>query len=137
MKKYKTKQRQQLTLFFENNYDKQFTISQLADNIEGIGTSSLYRNVNQLVSEGLVRRFQSEESRKFLYQYIGNSDCDQHFHLKCNKCGRIEHMDNNFSDLFIKIVKSGNNFDIDASRTILFGFCLSCKENEAEDISIE
>lgn len=127
MKKYETKQRAQLSSFLEKHFDRQFTISQLADNIEGISLSSLYRNINQMVSEGLVRRFQPEKSRKFLYQYIGHSDCADHFHLKCHKCGCIKHMDHHSADLFVKVVKAGSNFDIDPDKTILSGLCLSCK----------
>lgn len=126
MKKYETKQREQLSLFFEKHFDRQFTISQLAGIIDGISLSSLYRNINQMVSEGLVRRFQPEKSRKFLYQYIGHSDCADHFHLKCNKCGCIKHMDHNSADLFVKAVKAGSSFDLDPHKTILIGSCLSC-----------
>lgn len=128
MKKYQTKQREQLMLFFEKHCDRQYTIEQLADRIAGIGISSLYRNMNLLVEEGLVRRSRQDTGRKSLYQYIGNDHCVNHLHMKCNKCGRIMHMDDTLEKLFIEAVKSNTEFDIDANKTVLFGSCASCEQ---------
>lgn len=126
MKKYQTKQREQLMLFFAEHCDRQYTIEQLADNISGIGISSLYRNMNLLVEEGLVRRSR-EDGRKFLYQYIGGGDCAHHLHLQCNKCGRILHMDNKIAASIAAAVQNDSDFAIDTSQTMLFGCCASCK----------
>ncbi len=127
MKEYQTEQRKRLIAFFASHCDQQFTIDELFDSISDISISTIYRNVNQLVMEGSVQRFQKEGSRKSLYQYIGNSDCTEHLHLKCNKCGRIMHMDDKSMEIVMETV--GNNFDfnIDINKTILFGSCLSCK----------
>ncbi len=126
MKKYQTKQREQLMLFFGEHRDRQYTIEQLAYNIEGIGMSSLYRNINLLVEEGLVRRSR-EGSRKFLYQYIGGGDCAHHLHMQCNQCGRIMHMDSKIAESIAATVQNDSDFSIDTAQTMLFGCCADCK----------
>lgn len=127
MKEYQTEQRRYLFSFFEKHPDQQFTIEELAHSIPGISISAVYRNVNQMVIEGSVQRFQKEQSRKFLYQYIGDTACAEHLHLKCSHCGRILHMDQKSMEVVIKTVRNNISFDIDKNKTILFGSCLSCR----------
>ena len=127
MKEYETKQRKQLTYFFEENPDRQFTVEELVDAIKGVSVSTLYRNVNQMTQEGIVRRFQKNENRKFFYQYIGGGECDGHLHLKCNKCGRILHADDEGARAIAAAVKSSFNFEVDQSATMMFGSCVLCK----------
>ena len=104
-----------------------FTVEELAENINGISISTVYRNVNNLVREGIIKRFQKKAQRKFLYQYIGDDTCSEHLHLKCNKCGRILHMDNDSAKSVLNAVKSSYDFEIDKASTVLFGACISCK----------
>lgn len=127
MKEYQTEQRKSLFSFLTRHQDRQFTIEELAQSIDGISISALYRNVNHLVKEGAIQRFQKEGSRKFSYQYIGDAACAEHIHLKCTHCGRILHMDQKSMEIVIKAVRNNISFDIDTHKTILFGSCKSCR----------
>lgn len=127
MREYLTEQRKRLISFFQENYDRQLTVEEIEQAIDGISVSAIYRNINHLVSEGVVRRFQQEGSRKFFYQYIGNGDCISHLHLKCYKCGNIFHMDTKAVEAIVKLVNENSNFYLDRSKTVLFGLCASCK----------
>ena len=123
---YATEQRKALFSFFTKHPDRHFTIEEIADNICGISVSTTYRNVNKLVEDGIVRRFQKDGQRKFLYQYIGNSECNSHLHLKCNTCGRIFHLDNDAGTTLTSAIKNNYDFEVDKTTTILFGACSSC-----------
>jgi len=127
LREYLTEQRKRLVSFFQENYDRQLTVEEIEQTIDGISVSAIYRNINHLVSEGAVRRFQQEGSRKFFYQYIGNGDCISHLHLKCDKCGNIFHMDTKAVEAIVKLVNENSNFYLDRSKTVLFGLCASCK----------
>ena len=123
---YTTEQRKRLLSFFTKHLDNHFTVDALIKNIDGISPSAIYRNVNQMVDDGQLRRFQKEGQRKFLYQYIGDGECSEHIHLKCNKCDRILHITPELSAAFMSSVKNDYNFELDKSATILFGACSSC-----------
>lgn len=127
VKEYQTQQRKLLLDFLKKHHDKPFFVEQIAQSLEGISISSVYRNINLMVNEGLVERFQQKGSRKFLYQYLGDSDCAAHLHLKCDICGNILHMDNSLTVKIARIVKQSSNFQLDSSKTFLFGSCTTCK----------
>lgn len=127
MQRYHTQQRKLLLAFFAKQADKQFTIDDLERSVEGVSISAIYRNINQMVEDGIVRRFQKESGRKFLYQYIGGRACAQHLHLTCSGCGAILHMDQETSEMLIEAVSKSTDFKLDQSKTMLFGYCASCK----------
>ena len=124
---YQTEQRKTLLAYFAENPNKQFDIDELQNSIVGISKSAIYRNINRMVEMGILRRFQSEVSKKFLYQYIGSHECNEHFHLKCSVCGTILHMDTVFSEVLMDVVGRYADFDLDTSKTLLLGHCISCK----------
>ena len=127
MRDYATEQRKCLLSFFEKHPDRHFAVEELVDAIEGISLSTIYRNVNQMVAEGTIRRFQNKGRRTFLYQYIGTEECSEHLHLKCSKCGRILHMDEAAAEAVTDAVKNIFDFEVDKNATILFGACNTCK----------
>lgn len=127
MKKYRTAQRERLAGFFCSNPDKQFTIEELQDNLSGISLSSIYRNINDMVKEGTIKRFQKDNLRSSGYQYIGESACSEHLHLKCSRCGCIIHMDSTSSLQILTELKNKTGFELDKSTTILHGSCSDCK----------
>jgi len=127
MRDYETRQRRLLQDFVEKNSDKHFTIEELGKMIAGVSVSALYRNVNQMVKDGTLRRFRQEGQRKLLYQYMGLSECSEHLHLKCSKCGMILHVDNASTNSFVRELRRNLQFELDKTATILFGDCAICK----------
>lgn len=127
MKGYKTAQRKLLFEFLSMHCDRQFTVDELAGEISGISVSAIYRNINQLIASGAVRRFEQQDSRKFLYQYVGGGDCCDNIHLKCEKCGVIFHMDKEATEALVCAVKKNGDFDLHRGKTVLPGSCKLCK----------
>lgn len=127
LEKYQTEQRKRLLAFFAAHPDEQFAIDALERSIKGVSRSAIYRNVNQMAEEGVLRRFPQEGSRKFLYQYIGSRACAEHFHLKCSACGSILHMDSEASKMLAEVINQHVDFELDQSKTLLFGCCAACK----------
>lgn len=131
MKIYLTEQRQILTSFLKSNRNKQFSIDEIAKHLcskNSLSISSIYRNINIMVGDGLVARFQKEGCRKFLYQYIGDNDCANHLHLKCETCGEILHLEDDSMNKMISQMLEANDFIINKKKTILYGMCKSCSE---------
>ncbi|NLV85590.1 MAG: hypothetical protein GX025_00005 [Clostridiales bacterium] len=126
MQRYETKQRKRLFSFFSENPDRQFTIEELTNSIDDISLSAIYRNVNRMLRDGTIKRFQAEGQRKFLYQYVGG-DCSKHLHLKCNSCGRIIHIEGEKANAVVDSVRESFDFDMDKKATMIIGECSQCK----------
>lgn len=132
VKGYETGPRKRLLEFLKAHCDEQFSAAAIAERISdaegaGISLSSVYRNIDKLVQEGSVRRFEGEDGKKSLYQYIGG-ECSEHLHLKCTECGRIIHVDERTTEALLHTALDSSDFSIDEKKTLLFGVCGECKE---------
>lgn len=131
---YNTKQRQVLINFLENNINKQLSAREISDSIcntNNIGKSTVYRLIDKMVDEGLMRRFRGENAKSVVYQYVGvNNKCESHFHLKCTGCGLLIHLDCDKMDKLNQHINSHHRFSIDTSKTVLYGLCEQCNAGE-------
>ena len=130
MSEYKTHQKAKLMEFLEKNENRQFTVAQICDEMEkqGVGKSTVYRLVDKMVTDGTLRRFVKDNSRKFLYQYTNKNECKHHLHLKCVGCGALIHLDAKTTQKMENDIFNANNFHIDQSKTLLFGQCENCSK---------
>lgn len=128
MRVYNTQQRKKLIDFMRENTEKTFTIEEIIENMgdEGISQSTAYRLMTKLVEEGLVHRTVKGNSRSFVYQYISDSHCEGHLHIKCTGCGKVCHLDSGITAHIKNDIKDNTEFEID-SHTVLLGRCDNCK----------
>ncbi len=123
---YKTKQRELIAGFFRKNTDRQFSINDISDKFYGIiGKSTVYREVSRLADDGFIRKYPDSEGG-FFYQYAGEH-CHEHFHLRCISCGKIVHLDCHMMNGVCEHISDEHDFEIDMSRTVLYGLCGDCK----------
>ncbi len=131
MKDYRTGQRRQLLAVLEKHRDKALSAEQLCRMIQSEGgevsLSAIYRNLDRLVQESLVRRLTGEGSRSALYQLMGES-CTQHLHLQCIGCGSVIHMDEKTTRAMQRAAGSCGDFTLDSGRTVLYGRCRNCRD---------
>lgn len=127
---YNTKGRQAVLSLFKN---KEGVVS--ADEIvracvpEGVGKSTVYRQLGELCEEGLLVRFRSDDGR---YNYKKNresGECSCVFHLKCRKCGTETHLDCLQSGNLISHIEKEHGFCVDESSTVLYGICDRCRRD--------
>lgn len=129
MREYKTEQRRLLLSFFSENSGEAFSVEQILSALAPtaqISRSSIYRNLDKMVQEGLLRKTLSNHGRKTLYGY---ADCRQHcdrIHLQCGKCGRVFHMENASDEARLKSVLGKSGFRLDEHAAVLTGTCKDC-----------
>lgn len=128
---YMTAQRKSLIDFLSAHSERHFTIdeiiAQLHEGQAQPGRSTVYRQMKKLVDSGAVRRFESPDSRSFVYQYANDSDCcEAHFHLKCSRCGRLIHMDCERLSHVRSHIEAEHDFIIGAGKGIIYGECTAC-----------
>ena len=134
-KNYNTEKKKMVIDFFYQNRDRHYTVSEIADAVlgDGAGKSTVYRQVSNLLKSGVIRRFETGESRQFVYQYAdANDSCDRHYHLKCVKCGRLIHMECAHLDTVNAHIKEEHDFVLGSGRAVLYGECVSCTSNVKE-----
>ncbi len=130
---YKTAGRQRLLDFLYEHPDRQFTAEELSDTMNGEtasggSRSTLYRHLSELCTEGTVRKYRSDTQSAYVYQYVGRGDCCHHFHLKCERCGRLVHLDCAVSEELLAHIRTDHHFRVDSGRSILYGVCVECGE---------
>ncbi len=130
---YKTAGRQKLLDFFHTHPDRQFTAVELSEQMNRGeeargGRSTLYRHLSELCKEGTVRKYRSDTQSAYVYQFVGHGDCCHHFHLKCERCGRLVHLDCAVSEELLQHIRTDHHFRVDSGRSILYGVCEACGE---------
>lgn len=132
LNKYKTKQRVAILDFIESNKDREVTANDilvyLNKNDLKASQTTIYRYLDTLVKEGIIKKNYSEEKSSSCYQYVGKR-CKEHYHLKCNNCGEIIHLDSEIFSSIEKKIIDRYGFKIDNIKTILYGTCNKCNMN--------
>jgi len=126
---YMTSGKKKLIDFMRENRDRHFTVDEIAEELPEIGKSSIYRIVAKLHGDGVLRRFETEGVGSFVYQYVEHSAaCEHHFHLKCENCGRILHMECRELDKVKSHIEEEHGFIIGKGNAIIYGLCAACRK---------
>lgn len=126
--KYSTHSRKEILSFFEENSSSSFSAEEVSAALPDIGKSTVYRTIALLLSQGRVRET-GREGRKSIYQYSDIVHCPRHMHIKCVKCGRTEHLDEDATQAIGRVVESLLGYEAKAS-TVLDGVCVECRGKE-------
>lgn len=128
---YKTKQKTAILQCVEKMGDKHFTIDiickKLSSKGEGAGRTTVYRYLETLTEEGILRKFVMPQGESSCYQYVGQqAECHEHFHLKCEKCGSLIHMQCEEMNSIAEHIKSHHGFALNPLKTVIYGICEDC-----------
>lgn len=130
---YHTRQRAAVLDYFKRHPHIHMTAQSLSEALmaEGIsiGRSTVYRTLDRLCEEGVIRRFTQEHSDGACYQFAGMDMemCRAHFHLKCLVCGTLYHVDCEQLDALTAHLGEKHNFTVDYAKTVLYGTCAPCR----------
>lgn len=138
---YKTKQREYILEFLRSYGTAHITVAelvrQLQDSGTPVGTATAYRNLEQLVEEGLVRKYTLDGKCSACYQYLesepNSTCCHEHFHLKCTRCGRLFHVSCDYLNQLGEHLLEHHGFVVDHTKTVLYGLCRECAAQEDTD----
>ncbi len=138
---YKTKQRELILNLLIENKNVHLTADEILDRLKfqgnAVGKSTVYRYLDRLVKQGLIRRYVLEEGTSSCYQYRDKTlPCDSHFHLKCLDCGKLVHLDCTFLQNIEEHVLQEHHFQIDNCKTVFYGICDQCAQNKSISLSL-
>lgn len=127
---YKTRQRELILEFLTENKQRHLSADDVADHLraEGspVGKSTVYRCLDRLVGLGTVRKYLLEDGSPACYQFCEGDGCVRHFHLKCTGCGALLHVECEYLVGVASHVLEHHGFQIDNTKTVLYGLCQGC-----------
>lgn len=134
IKKYNTKQREKILNYLKQNKESNVTaddiLSYFEKNGENIGKATVYRFLNILVKENIIKKFILEDKKCSCFQFVEDKQCNEHYHLKCEKCNKIIHLEcEEFKNIQAHIAYE-HKFKLDNIKTVLYGICENCNKNQ-------
>ena len=131
--KYRTKQREILLGYFEAVPGVHVTAGDICEYFKAhgapIGQSTIYRNLESLVDEGVIKKYVIDGNSPACFEYVqpdGHEDTEICFHCKCEKCGRLIHLDCDELNEMQSHLKAEHRFALDPVRTVFYGLCEQC-----------
>ncbi|MBO5313347.1 MAG: transcriptional repressor [Clostridia bacterium] len=135
---YSTKQRELILGFLKENnahLSASDIILHLREQGYKISTATVYRTLEKFEQEGVVKKMIIGQGTGACYQYIDNGECNEHFHLKCIRCGRLIHLSCDFLQSMESHILKEHGFTVSSGRTIIYGICSSCEPCDKESKS--
>jgi Fe2+ or Zn2+ uptake regulation protein len=87
-----------------------------------IGRATVFRTLDALVAAGVARRL---ELNGHVYGYVACRP-EHHHHLSCDRCGRVDEIDEAYIRPVSERVAANLGFRIDDARVDFYGLCASC-----------
>lgn len=128
---YNTVQRKRLTDYLEKNCDREIPSSEIIAAVSGnvAGKSTVYRLIGKLCDDGELIRTVGNDGKSVFYRYVSRANaCNEHFHLKCEECGKIIHLNCDLMEKFCAHMEKDHGFILDPCSTVICGVCSECKK---------
>ena len=129
---YKTKQQDLLFNYITPMKGSHFTAEDVRIHFEerniSIGIATIYRQLEKLVSEGKIQKYFIDEHSAACFEYDGEN-CNaesEHFHLKCEQCGKLIHLECEELSELGGHLKNEHGFTLNPLRTVFYGICKDC-----------
>ena len=132
--KYVTRQRGELLAYLETMRGVHVTVQDAYGHFRlcgrPIGLTTLYRQFERLVDEGVVRKYIIDKNSPACFEYAGvRSGCHgpMCFHCLCERCGRLEHLKCEELEGISAHLAARHGFAVNPTRTVFYGLCADCR----------
>ena len=130
---YRTKQREMLLEYLEGKQGVHITAADVCEYFQEqgaqIGQSTVYRQLEKLVDEGLINKYIVDGVSPACFEYVSpesHEDASVCYHCKCEKCGALIHMHCEEMEEIQSHLLAEHKFKMDPIRTIFYGLCEHC-----------
>lgn len=130
---YRTRQKEELLAYLVEREGVHVTAAEIHDDFRmrgvGMGMATIYRHLEKLVEEGVVRKYTIGATGGACFEYVGDrpeeeADC---FHCKCEVCGRLIHLRCEELVGIQRHIGAAHGFALDPMRTVFYGVCRDCR----------
>lgn len=128
---YHTRQQDELLDYLREHPGAHYTAAQIRDHFsrqeKPIGTATIYRRLERFVEEGTVRKYLLDTGDSACYEYVAQrEECALHFHCKCEKCGKLIHLNCDELNELKEHLLSCHGFAWNSGKTVFYGVCGEC-----------
>jgi len=128
---YNTKQHEAVLDYIVSLGNTHVTASQVVGYFENeeasVGRTTVYRNLEKLVQEGKLHKYNVDGIVGACYQYVNVSDGQhQHLLLKCEECGELIHLNCEVLDEIHLHIYQDHTFKVNPTKTVFYGKCEDC-----------
>ena len=134
--KYTTKQRRELLDYLETVPGVHFTVSDVSEYLKEqgtpIGTTTIYRQLERMVDEGIVNKYIIDGNSPACFEYMpehGHAGSEVCFHCKCEKCGVLIHLHCEELAAIQAHLYGHHHFTLNPMRTVFYGLCERCAQS--------
>ncbi len=139
--KYITKQMLELKAYMQSVEGEHVTVNDISRHFEdkgiSVGITTIYRNLEKLVEQGMVAKYTIDGTTGACFEYVGgDEDIKKHidnnscYHCKCEKCGKLIHLQCDEVEKLKKHMLEHHDFVLNPVRTVFYGICEECKDND-------
>ena len=134
---YRTRQITELENYLCSMEGKHITVSDICKYFKSqgisIGTTTVYRQLDRMVEQGLVAKYVIDGSSSACFEYIGDhgEEHENCYHCKCEKCGKLIHLHCHEVEELSQHMMEHHSFELNAMRTVFYGVCSECRQKEA------
>ena len=130
MATYTTKQQKAVLDCLSERADEPVSAAAIADALRErgarIGIATVYRQLEKLERQGSVHKVTTDEGAYYQFCTHGcASDCCL---FKCERCGRIVHLDCHQLSPLYEHLEREHGFSINPRKTMFYGLCRECQE---------
>ena len=132
---YKTKQMAELISYLKKEEGRHVTVSEISDYFTekgiSVGTTTIYRNLEKMVEEGIVAKYTVDGTSSACFQYLGDEEhvhAGTCYHCKCEKCGKLIHLQCEEVENLRKHMMEHHGFEMNPVRIVFYGLCSDCRK---------
>ncbi|MDY6063098.1 MAG: transcriptional repressor [Erysipelotrichaceae bacterium] len=131
-KNYQTKQKSLISGYLKDSGGRHVTIKDIQEYLDShdshIGLTTIYRYMDALVNEGVVNKYIIDNNSSACFEYIkhGCQHQHEHFHLKCEVCNKLIHLECHELADIQKHLSQEHSFVLDLHKTVFYGLCDEC-----------
>jgi Fur family transcriptional regulator, ferric uptake regulator len=137
--KYKSKNYDEVLSYLKAMPGQHFTVNDLhahfSEQGSSIGTTTIYRQLERMVDEGLVKKYTLDQNKSACFEYLNNAEHEgthSSYHCICECCGNLIHLHCEEIEELQAHLFSEHHFRINSGRTVFYGLCEDCLMAEKE-----
>ena len=129
---YNTKNQELLLQYLKETAGRHVTVQDICDHFKShgnaIGTTTVYRQLERFVDEGIVNKYLLDGSSAAYFEYVDHDHCGEEtcFHCKCEKCGKLIHLHCEEMEAIQNHIMAHHGFKLDSVKTVFYGICEDC-----------
>jgi len=125
---YKTKQGEEVLACLKSKGNAHITVREIVAYLNDrgihIGVATIYRHLDRLIKDNVVKKYIVEGSNGACFEYMHDGQVDIHF--KCANCGGLTHFRCEELEHVRGHMMERHRLNIDLNRTVFYGFCDKC-----------